>query len=61
MSAMQERIEDYLSFGVQNVWIVDPRRKKCYWADASGIHEANDGIIKTRPEIIRLDLNELWP
>jgi Uma2 family endonuclease len=40
MSSMQERIDDYLSFGVENIWIIDPRRKKAFWVDADGIHEA---------------------
>jgi len=30
MSDIQERVEDYLSMGVQAVWVVDPQRRRAY-------------------------------
>ena len=30
MSDIQERVEDYLSMGVQVVWVVDPQRRRAY-------------------------------
>jgi Uma2 family endonuclease len=61
MSSMQERIEDFLALGVENVWIVDPRRKKAYWADSAGVHEATTGILEAAGAPIRVDLHALWP
>ena len=61
MSSMQERIDDFLAFGVENVWIVDPRRKKAYWADSTGVHEATAGILEAIGTPIRVDLHGLWP
>jgi Uma2 family endonuclease len=60
MSSMHERIDDFLAFGVENVWIFDPRRKKAYWADSSGVHEANTGILEAAGAPIRIDLHILW-
>jgi Uma2 family endonuclease len=60
MSAMQERIDDYLAFGIENVWILDPRRKKAYWADPSGTHEAVSGLLETSGAPIVVDLKAIW-
>jgi Uma2 family endonuclease len=60
MSAMQERIDDYLAFGVGNIWIFDPRRKKAYWADPSGVHEAVSGFLETSGAPIVVEMKALW-
>lgn len=52
MTRMQERINDYLSFGVPHVWILDPRTKRAYDYTPTGMQEAKDGVLRTeRPEI----------
>lgn len=61
MSSMQERIDDYVDFGVPNVWIIDPRRKKAFWADATGVHEAASGTLDAAGVAVRIDLRLLWP
>jgi Uma2 family endonuclease len=61
MSSMQERIDDYLTFGVENLWILDPRRRKAFWADANGIHEAPDAVLHAIGEPVSIDLAGLWP
>jgi hypothetical protein len=40
MSEMQERVDDYLGMGVEIVWLVDPRRRKAFMADAHRLQEA---------------------
>jgi len=61
LSSIKDRIEDYLAFGVENIWIVDPQTKRLYWADAYGTHEAPDSVLETQNPSIRVDFNELWP
>jgi Uma2 family endonuclease len=39
VSAMQERIDDYLKFGVRYVWIIDPARRKAWHCTAEGMRE----------------------
>ena len=39
LSALQERIDDYLAFGVPHVWIVDPRRRVGYACEPSAIRK----------------------
>jgi Uma2 family endonuclease len=36
MSDIQERVEDYLTMGVQTVWVVDPQRRRAYETLPSG-------------------------
>jgi len=61
LPSIRDRIEDYLAFGVENVGIADPEKKKAYWADAAGIHEAPDAVLETRNLPVRVDFKELWP
>jgi Uma2 family endonuclease len=59
-SSMMERLEDYRIFGVPNVWLVDPRRERSYFANVSGLFEAHDNILRTEnPEIV-LPVAELF-
>ena len=61
MSSMHERIDDYLVFGVENIWILDPVRQKALWVDANGMHQADNSILETSGAPIRVDLNAFWP
>ena len=40
MQYMQEKIDDYLHFGVPYVWIVNPLNKKAYVVTRAGMVEA---------------------
>jgi Uma2 family endonuclease len=40
ISKMNERIRDYLEFGVPVVWVVDPREKRIWIYRGSGLEEA---------------------
>jgi len=60
MSEMQERIDDYLSFGVRYVWLVDPRTKRAHVYTSAGSHEVKDALRTRDPEIV-VPLLELFP
>ncbi len=60
-SGTQERVDDYLAFGAENIWIVDPWRRKAFWADSGGIHEAADGVLHAVGQPVSIDLAGLWP
>jgi Uma2 family endonuclease len=51
MSEMQERIDDYLTFGVRYVWILDPRTKRAYVHTLAGSHEVKETLRTESPEI----------
>jgi Uma2 family endonuclease len=59
MSEMQERINDYLSFGVRYVWVIDPRTKQAYIQTSEASHEVKDALRTESPRIV-VPLEELF-
>jgi Uma2 family endonuclease len=57
---MQEKIDDYLRFGVPYVWIINPRLRKGYVVTKAGMVEAESGILETSDPAIRLPIAELF-
>lgn len=45
MSEMQERVDDYFGMGVGVVWVVDPRRRKAFVAEASGMRQVSELVV----------------
>jgi Uma2 family endonuclease len=59
MTQMQDRIDDYLSFGVRFVWIIDPVTRRAFVYTVDGMREAKDGVLSTSDPEIRVPLSEL--
>lgn len=59
MAEMQERIEDYLAFGVRCVWLINPRNRWAWIHTAAGVHEVTNGVLTTTDPDIRVPLSEL--
>ena len=55
-SDIQEKIDDYLAFGIPFVWVIDPRRKRGWVHTPQGSHEANDGVLRTHNTEIAMPL-----
>jgi Uma2 family endonuclease len=60
MEDMQEKIDDYLTFGVPYIWIVNPRLRKGYIVTKAGLVEAEAGILTTSDSGIRVPVAELF-
>jgi Uma2 family endonuclease len=60
MGQMQERIDDYLKFGVRYVWIINPGTQRAWVYTKEGGHEAKDGILRTENPEIELPLPEIF-
>jgi Uma2 family endonuclease len=60
MDYMQEKIDDYLDFGVPYVWIVSPRNKKAYVVTRAGMVEATSGVLETKDPVISMPLSALF-
>lgn len=59
MQEMQERIEDYLSFGVPCVWVIDPKTRRRFVYTADGMREAKDGMLRVPGSPIAVPLADL--
>jgi Uma2 family endonuclease len=60
MLYMQEKIDDYLGFGVPYIWIVNPRLRKGYVVTKTGMVEAESGILQTIDPNIQVPLAEIF-
>jgi Uma2 family endonuclease len=57
---MRERIDDYLNFGTDHVWIIDPGLRKAYTCSKTGFLEPDSGILQVPGTLIRVPLGELF-
>jgi Uma2 family endonuclease len=60
LRSMRERVDDYLNFGVHNVWILDPASKRAYVCSQTGFQEPEQRILVVPNTPIRLVLSELF-
>lgn len=56
----QDRIDDYLAFGIEHIWIFDPERRKAWTATASGLLLAQGPELTIPGTPIRVVLSELF-
>ncbi len=59
MGEMQERIDDYLDFGVRYVWVINPRTKRVFVYTRERVQEVRDGILRTENPAIDVSLFNL--
>uniref|UniRef100_Q027B0 Putative restriction endonuclease domain-containing protein n=1 Tax=Solibacter usitatus (strain Ellin6076) TaxID=234267 RepID=Q027B0_SOLUE len=59
MKEMQDRIDDYLDFGVQYVWLLHPRTRRAFVYTRDAVQEVKDGILGTADPAICVPLSEL--
>jgi Uma2 family endonuclease len=57
---IQEKIDDYLRFGVRYVWVIDPRSHEGWAHSSAGIQHATDGILRTQNPILALPQPEIF-
>lgn len=60
LSRMQTRIDDYLNFGVENIWIIDPETRRAWTADRSGLHLVQNDELTVPATPIRVVPSELF-
>jgi len=60
LNRLQDKVDDYLEFGVENVWIIDPETRRAWIADASGFHLVQSGELTVPETPIRVVLSELF-
>jgi Uma2 family endonuclease len=60
LSRFQDRIDDYLVFGVENIWIIEPERRAAYTATASGLHPVRTNELTVPETPIRVVLSDLF-
>jgi len=57
---LQERLDDYLSMGVPNVWVIDPASRRAWRIEREGHLEALDGVLRTSDQQVTLPVADLF-
>lgn len=61
MKQTRQRVDDYLAFGVKNVWVLDPRKKRAYAFTESAMREiGGEGHLVTTGPDISIPLSEIF-
>ncbi len=60
MPRVRQRVDDYLNFGTEHVWIIDPELRKAYVATSRGFEEPVNGVLTIPGTEIRVVLSELF-
>lgn len=56
----EERVEDYLKFGVPYVWVVNPINRRVWSYSLDGRKEIKDGVLRTENPAIEILLAEVF-
>jgi Uma2 family endonuclease len=60
MERIQERIDDYLNFGVSFVWLVNPHARRGWIYTKDEIREVKDGVLRTENPALAVPLAEVF-
>ena len=60
LRAMQEKVEQYRTFGVENIWIIDPEPRLVYTYTSAGLEEVRAGALTVLNTPIRVVLSEMF-
>lgn len=60
LHSMRERVDDYLNFGIEHIWILDPVARRAYSCSHTGFQEPADGILAVPATPIRIVLSGLF-
>ena len=60
VSKIRRRVDDYLRFGTEHVWVIDPESRKAYVCSATGFQEPEGGALTIPGTPIRVELSELF-
>jgi Uma2 family endonuclease len=60
LSSIRKRVDDYLSFGTEHVWIIDADLRKAYVCSRHGFEEPADGVLAIPDSPVRVVLSDLF-
>jgi Uma2 family endonuclease len=59
IAAMQDRMDDYLQFGVPNLWVIDPWKHRGWHVTGAGWATATEGIMRTADGRVAMPLADV--
>lgn len=58
---LQEKVDDYLAFGVPAVWVIDPERQRAWVHSLEGSREVRDGVLRNPAGDLTVPLAVIFP
>jgi len=59
-SSIVDRLDDYVSMGVANIWVIDPHKRRAYTYGVDGTMEARDGELRVAGSTISVPLASVF-
>ncbi|SEG20107.1 Endonuclease, Uma2 family (restriction endonuclease fold) [Bryocella elongata] len=60
LGELQERVDDYATMGVENIWAIDPWKRAAYYASRQGFARTDDGMLRIEHSPITISLAEVF-
>ncbi len=60
LRSIQERVDDYRAFGIQNIWVLDPVKRRAYVCTHGDFREPQDETLEIPGSPIRIALRDLF-
>ena len=60
LERIQQKIDDYLNFGVPYVWVINPRDRRVWAHNKEGSREVKDGTLRTENPSLTIPLAEIF-
>jgi len=60
LRSIENRVDDYLAFGVRHIWILDPLKLRAYVCTKGSFVEPEDGILSIPGSPIQIPLKDLF-
>ena len=60
LSRLQARVDDYVAFGVDHIWVIDPSTRHAYVAGRTGFIEVDSDAFEVLGTPIRVSISELF-
>lgn len=57
---LEEKIVDYLTFGIPYIWVINPETRRAFVHTANGSHEVRDGLLRAESAGIEVSLSEIF-
>ena len=57
---LEEKINDYLLFGVPCIWVINPETRRAYIHTPHGSHEVRDGVLRAESAGIDVPLSQIF-
>jgi len=58
---VQDKIDDYLQFGIPTVWLIDPERQRAWIHSKDGAREASDRVLRDLAGDLEVALSAVLP